>query len=84
MSRNGVVKPFTGHFIGSADSPFVFGNVYQSGQAGLTGAMDEIRLRRVVSSEAWLKSETDTVRDAKYMKGEGEDVQRRGLLMLFW
>ena len=82
MSRNGVVKPFTGHFIGSGDTPFVFGNVYQSGQAGLTGAMDEIRLRRVVSSEAWLKAETAAVKDVNFMHGEQEPYKRA--MVIIW
>ena len=81
MSRNGVVRAFTGHFIGSGDTPFVFGNVYQSGQAGLTGAMDEIRLRRVVSSEAWLKAETAAVKDVNFMHGEQEPYKRTMIIV---
>lgn len=82
MSRNGATNTNSTHCYATAETPFVFGNVYQSGQAGLTGAMDEIRLRRVVSSEAWLAAETAAVKDENFM--QGERAQSRGTMLLIW
>ena len=81
VSRNGETRTVNSHLYGVADTPFAFGNVHQSGQAGLTGAMDEIRLRKTMSTAAWLAAETATVKDPGFLVSS---ASAPGTFLLMW
>ena len=83
MSRNGETRTVNSHLYGVADTPFAFGNVYQSGQAGLTGAMDEVRLRKTISAAAWLAAETATVTDPGFLVLPDESMSPRTFLLMW-
>lgn len=83
MSRNGEMNPFDGHIYASTDTPFTFGNVTQSGQNGLTGAMDEIRIRRTMSTADWLAAEYATVSDPEFLTCPQSSAVR-GAMLLVW
>ena len=73
MSRNGETYDNNDHQYSSLGSAYTFGNIAGHNENGLTGAMDEIRLRNVMSSADWLAAEYATVSDAKFLVS-GDDV----------